>query len=121
MNKQEEYHAQVAIFEWSYHNETKYPDLEYLFSTLNGVRLPIGLAKKVKRAGNKKGVPDIWLPIARDEHKGLIVELKREKGGTVSPEQKKWLKKLNMEGFCAVVCYGSEQAIQTIERYLNLK
>ena len=118
-NKQEEYEAQVAIFEWAETNLNKYPDLEFMFATLNGIRLSPGLRNKAKKQGNKKGVPDIWLPIPHAEFSGLIIELKKEKGGVVRTEQKKWLKKLSACGFYATVCKGSEEAINTIEWYLK--
>jgi hypothetical protein len=92
-----------------------------LFATLNGVKLPIGLAKKMKFAGNKKGVPDLWLPVRRGRHSGLVIELKKEVGGKVTPEQKVWLAKLKGEGFCACVCNGFTETINKLESYLKLR
>ena len=118
----EEYNSQVALFEWAEHNIVKYPDLEFMFSTLNGVKLPIGLAVKMKKAGNKKGVPDIWLPVPRGfNYCGMVIELKKEKGGTVSKEQKVWLKKLSDGGWCSCVCEGFKEAQEKVEWYLKLK
>jgi hypothetical protein len=98
--------------------EAHYPDLRYLFSTLKGVRLPIGLAKKAKAAGNKRGVPDIWLPVRRGKYAGLVIELKHG-DNKPSDEQLDWLKFLNSQGFCAALAWGADEAISLIERYLD--
>ena len=90
-----------------------------MFSTLNGVRLTIGQATKAKRSGNKKGVPDIWLPVKRGKFSGLVIELKREIGGVVLKEQKEWLAFLNKQGYNAVVCRGFMAAITEIQNYLT--
>lgn len=43
------------------------------------------------------------------------IEMKRRKGGTVSPDQKKWLKILNEAGIEAVVCRGFDEAKKFVE------
>lgn len=65
-----------------------------------------------KALGVVKGVPDMFV-IA---HGILIaVELKRVKGGVISPEQKEWIKALNDVGTPAAICKGAEEAIAFIE------
>ena len=68
--------------------------------------------------GLKKGVPDICLPVARGGHHGLYIELKRERGGKVSPEQIAWIEALKNEGYVAAVCRGCDEAISLITGYL---
>ena len=63
-------------------------------------------------------MPDIVLPVARGENHGLYIELKII-GNRPSKEQKEWLKLLKEQGYRAVVCYGSEEAIKEIETYLG--
>ena len=116
---QEEHNTQCAIFRWVETEIVRHPELAFMFSTLNGVRLTIGTAKKAKAAGNKKGVPDIWLPVKRGICSGLVIELKREIGGVVSKEQKEWLAFLNDQGFKAVVRRGFIAAITEIQNYLT--
>ncbi len=81
---------QERVFDWIRGNEEKYPQLQLAYSTLNGVKLSPGLSMKMKRQGNRKGVPDIVLPArsSSGEYSGLYLELKRVKGGRVSKEQK---------------------------------
>lgn len=116
--KQSEYQEQCIIFEWAAAVSGKYPDLKYMFATLNGIKLPIGLAKKAKKQGNKRGVPDIILPVANKKYKGLFIELKVE-GGRASKEQKEYLKFLTAQGYFADIRFGSKEAIDLIIDYLE--
>ncbi len=109
---------QKKVFDWSALNEKRYPDLELLNGSLNGFRLTPSLRLKAKQQGLKKGYPDIFLPVRNGEFSGLFIELKRIKGGSVSLEQKEFLKRLNEQGFRAVVCKGHKAAIEVIENYL---
>lgn len=113
-----EFDEQVAIFE--YFRWSKLPGVDLLYSTLNGVRVSIGQARKMKAAGMTRGVTDINLDVARGGFFGLRIELKRLKGGTVSDEQKDKLYRLREEGYKAEVCRGSKDAIKLIEIYLQM-
>lgn len=114
-----EYQQQANIFEFAKLMSKQYPELEMLVGSMNGVRLTIGQAVKAKKAGMKRGYPDIRLDVARGIYHGLRIELKRRRGGVVSPEQKTWLKSLLREGYLAVVCRGEDEAKETIMRYLE--
>lgn len=111
-----EYGEQCAVFEWA-EREIRW-ETAFLFSTLNGVKLPLGLAVKCKRAGNRKGVPDIWLPVPRGEFHGLVIELK-VKPNKPTIEQVEWIEGLKAMGYKALVCYGAEEAIAEIKTYLG--
>ena len=114
-----EYQEQCTIFEWCELMSAKYPMLKYCHSSLNGVKLTIGQAHKAKLSGMKKGVPDIFLPYNNGEYTGLFIELKRVKQGVVKPEQKDFIAYLNSQGYKAVVCKGSTDAILTLKEYLD--
>ena len=101
----------------------KYPNLLWTIST-GGVRLPIGLAKKMKNMGYVAGTPDIMIFEPNKQYKGLFIELKRPKTafsakGATYPHQTAFLGELSKRGYKAVVCYGSGMAIETLEDYLN--
>jgi hypothetical protein len=113
-----EHQEQVLIFKWAAMNERFYPQLAYMFSTLNGVRLRIGQAKKMKDAGNKRGVPDIILPYANDDYNGLFIELKVGKN-KLSVEQKDYINYLRTQNYLAVCVYGYKNAITLIKRYIT--
>lgn len=116
--KASEYQEQCLIFEWAEAASSKYPELKYMFATLNGVRLPIGLAKKAKKQGNKRGVPDIILPVPTKNHKGLFIELKVG-SGRASKEQIEYIKFLSDRGYFADVRFGAKEAIDLIVDYLE--
>lgn len=73
-------------------------------------------AAQMKRAGLRKGFPDLFVPLAREGFHGLFIELKYGRGKT-SPEQEEWLALLSLNGYRAVVCYGFEEAAREICRY----
>lgn len=116
---QTEFHDQSALFNWALRERKRLPELRMMFGTLNGVRLTIGQAVKAKSAGNMRGVPDIFLDVPRHGYHGLRIELKAEKGGKVSSEQKIWLENYRLYGYYACVCRGFDAARQTIEKYLE--
>lgn len=120
---QSEHDAQKAIFEWAEKMQNKHPELWFLNGSLNGVRLTIGQAVKAKKTGMKKGFPDMFFPLSMGQktgyYYGLFIELKREKGGHASPEQKNWLKQLNSQGYYTCICKGKEAAIKVITQYLE--
>lgn len=74
---------------------------------------------RLRAAGLSSGVPDICLPVARHGYNALFIELKRQKGGTLSANQKQWLEKLLKAGNLAVRCNGFDEAKAVIVRYLK--
>ena len=110
---------QSALFEWARMQSGKYPELELLHHIPNGGSRNKAEAAKLKRQGVKAGVPDICLPIARGGSHGLYIELKRQRGGKVSPEQLNWLLALTEQGYTAVICTGWEAAAKMIIDYLK--
>lgn len=111
---------QEKIFMWRQLNQNKYPNLKLLNGSMCGVRLRPGQRVKAKRQGMPRGFPDINLPVVCYPWVGLYVELKRVKGGVVSPEQKLWLAWLNEQGYKAVVARGHDEAIEIIKNYLGI-
>lgn len=110
---------QEALFDWARVRICKYPELRLLHHIPNGgSRNPIEAAR-LKGQGVKPGVPDLCLPVARGGFHGLYIEMKRRKGGRISPEQEAWLRELRKQGFRAEVCRGWEEAKNTLEEYLE--
>lgn len=96
------------------------PRLALLHGDASGVRVGIGTAVKMKRAGAIKGWPDLFLAIPTPYLNGLFVELKRRKGGVVSPEQREIHDLLRYHGYQVEVCRGADEAIAAIKRYLGM-
>jgi len=113
-----EHDEQKALFEWAAWACGRYPELEYLHAIPNGGHRHIRVAKRLKAEGVKPGVPDLCLPVARDGYHGLYIEMKFGRNKPTD-HQERWLEFLNEQGYLAVVCWGWEQARETIEEYLD--
>jgi hypothetical protein len=114
-----EYYEQCQYFALVKYNYKRFPELRLAFGTMNGVPVSIGLAVKMQKAGNIPGVPDIVLPIARGEWHGLMIEMKRQKGGSVSPAQDKYHDMLFTAGYKVIVARGYRGAFEETIRYLQ--
>ena len=110
---------QMALFRWAELQAGKYPELRLLFHIPNGGSRGKAEAGRFRAMGVKAGVPDLCLPIAKAGYHGLYIELKRTKGGRVSPEQTGWLDDLRKRGYVAAVCKGWEDAARVIEWYIK--
>ena len=115
-----EFQHQYTVIKWALAVRQEYPELRLLFHIPNGGTRDSVEAKNLKRAGLKKGVPDLCLPVARGEYHGLYIELKTETGKT-SPDQDWWIEELSRQGYFCEVCHGWESASRVIEWYMNLK
>jgi hypothetical protein len=76
-----------------------------IFSIPNGGSRNKVEAQNLKMEGVSPGVPDLMIPSLR-----LFIEMKRTKGGVVSPEQNEWLAYLRECGYTAEVARGFEEA-----------
>lgn len=118
---------QEKVFSWVNSNKKKYPELALCHASLNGVKLSPGAAVKAKKQGMVAGVPDILLPIKEPNdmtltpYSGLFIEMKRQKKSIISSEQKIFMAALENQGYKCQVCYGADEAIQTIKDYLGIK
>ena len=109
---------QIAVFQWAEFAKRKYPQLAFLYAIPNGGSRHIAEAVNLKKSGTKSGVPDICLPVIRGEYGALYIEMKSDKG-KASPQQTVWIDYLNTNGYKAVVCRGSGEAIDIILKYLK--
>lgn len=114
----QEHNEQAALFQMISYQTNKYPELELMFAIPNGGARHIAVAKKLKAEGVKAGVPDIFLPIARNGYHGLFIEMKVGKNKPTE-SQRNYLDKLEDEGYLIDVCYSSEEAYNLIMTYLK--
>lgn len=92
--------------------------LRWLHAIPNGgARDPI-TAAKMKAEGVKRGVPDLFLPIARHGWHGLYLEMKKDKGKP-SDEQKEFAAHCDTEQYAFHFCYNWREAANFIEQYLR--
>ena len=81
---------------------------------------------KMKYLGVHRGIPDhlVLVPSAIDDVLvPVYIEMKREKGGTISDNQFEWISALKKAGQYVTVCEGGNEAIKFIDavRYGNKK
>ena len=112
---------QICVFEWAAVMQPKVPELQLLFHIPNGGYRNKATAARMKAEGVKAGVPDLFLPVARNGAHGLFIEMKKRKGGKVREEQYTWGKALTFEGYQFTICRGADDAIGCICDYLGVK
>lgn len=114
--KKSETTEQIQLFAWARNAESILPELKLLYHVPNEGKRTNGAV--LKAAGLKSGVPDICLPVARNGFHGLYIELKF---GTNKPTkaQRDFMELLKAQGYAAAVCYGAQEAGDTILEYLT--
>ncbi len=102
--------------------EVRYPKVfEMLYHVPNGGHRHKSVALKLKQQGAKAGIPDLVLPMARGGFFGLYIEFKATvEPAPVSPSQAACIRRLNDNGYLAVVCRGHFDAMEQIRAYLRL-
>ena len=127
---QKEHDAQVSLFRAIATCVDQYPEFDLLFAIPNGAKLPYTKTKTGKRfsrqamillaEGLKSGVPDLFLPVARNGWHGMFIEMKRNnKTNKPSTEQKEWIKNLTKQGYKCIVAFGAEHAFIEMVKYVN--
>ena len=107
---------QIAVIKWADSN----PEIRgRLMAIPNGANKSPAAAAKFKREGLRPGVPDLFLPIARQGFYGLWIEMKRIKGGKLSNVQTDWINYLRYENYAAYCREGADEAILTIKDYMR--
>ncbi|WP_350165775.1 VRR-NUC domain-containing protein [Algiphilus sp.] len=105
--------------QWARRHAHQYPELRLLHAIPNGEKRSRSVANRLKLEGVSPGVPDLFLPTPHNGSHGLYIELKRQRGGSVSAEQKAWHIELRAQGYEVVVAKGWEAAVAAIRRYLG--
>ena len=100
-----EHQEQCFFIEWFRY---EYPKIR-IFAIPNGTRASIGASVKAKKEGVSSGVPDLYIP----EWK-IWIEMKRQKKGVLSKNQKEWITYLESIGDTVLVGKGAEDAINQL-------
>ena len=112
---------QIELFRWAEMSKAAHPELSLLFHIPNGGKRNKTTAARLKREGVKPGVPDLCLPVPREDYHGLYVEMKRAHGGKTSENQEQWLAALTAQGYRTEVCAGFADAQFIIEQYIKME
>lgn len=112
---------QITVMSWAHRVKFKDGRLsDYLFHIPNGGSRNIIEATKLKKMGVKAGVPDLQLIVPNGQVHGLWIELKAQKG-KLQPSQKIMIQRLEAQGYMCKVCFGADEAISEIKKYLMLE
>jgi|TARA_R110000796_G_scaffold165388_2_gene282178 hypothetical protein len=114
---------QQALFEWAELYKRETPELEMLYAIPNqggAGKAAIIRGQRMRREGQKKGIPDLCLPVRRANWNSLYIEMKDVKSGRMSPHQLDWAMKLFRHQNCCVLAHGFEAAREAIMEYLAL-
>jgi hypothetical protein len=104
-----EHHEQALFVQWfrrTYHGVL-------IHSIPNGGHRSKSAAVALKVEGTVAGIPDLFIPAWK-----LWVEMKRTKGGVVSPDQKKIIEYLKSIGYQVIVGKGFLHAKEQIEQFI---
>ena len=92
---------QIGFLEWfeaSFHGVR-------IFHIPNGGHRAISVGKKMKAEGVKPGVPDLYIPAWK-----IWIEMKRQKGGRIDPDQSEWHDYLTAIGDTVIIGLGAKDA-----------
>lgn len=109
---------QIWLFSWAKLNSGKWPELELMHHIPNGGMRSKSEAARFKAMGVKRGVSDVFLPVAKGGYHGLYIELKA-KDGRPEKEQKEWIAAVREQRYYAAVCYGGIEAANLVEAYMK--
>lgn len=116
-----EFVHQCALFAWARlpGQSQRFPGIELLEGSMNGVKLTKGQAGKAKAAGMLRGAHDVRLPVARGSFIGLSIEMKYGKNKP-TPEQIEYGNRLAVEGWRVEYCWDWTKAKEIIVEYLSM-
>lgn len=100
---------QIAFIQWF---RRKYRPVR-IFHVPNGGARSKRTAARLKSEGVMRGVPDLFVP-----EWSLWIEMKRIKGGRLSPEQRDWKRYLEEVGNTVFVAFGCEHAMELVDNFV---
>jgi hypothetical protein len=102
---------QIATIEWLWSRGF------FAFHVPNGIKVSIAKAMRLKAMGLLSGIPDII--IVMPEEKVLWLEMKKQKGGVVSPNQQAIHHILTAMGHKVLIAKGNKDAKDQLSRILS--
>ncbi len=112
--------AQRRVFDWAELAVVRGVRVhDHLFHVPNGEARAKGTAGRLHAMGVRKGVPDLLMLYPAGPYHGLALEMKRRRGGSVTPEQDERLGCLTVLGYAACLAHGSADGIDCVAAYLG--
>jgi rhodanese-related sulfurtransferase len=117
---------QIALFQWVRLKEKTDPRYSSIIAIPNGGKRSKATAARMKAAGVKAGVSDIFVAVAMGGYHGMWLEMKKplvkgEAKPKTSPEQKAWIVSQLENDYMCGVCYGWEEARDAIISYMGVE
>ena len=109
---------QKTVISWCRVNESRWPEMGLIYHVPNEGKRSKATAAAEKAMGLRSGVSDLCLPVAKAGFHGMYIELKAM-DGKVSKNQKEFLAAVIEQGYFGCVCWGAEDAIDVICRYMR--
>lgn len=112
---------QINVIKWTQQPTVRerWPELKLLYHIPNERKCDPRQGKKLRLMGVRRGVPDLHLPVPRGRYHGLYIEMKTETG-SMTEDQKWWMKELKGQGNAYALCHGWEVATRILEWYMTL-
>lgn len=107
---------QIAIIEWLILHKLD----RFVIHIPNEGKRSLSYGSKLKKMGMRKGVSDLFIAISCRDYHGAWIELK-SKNGRPTPSQSQFLSDMGSQGYYTNVCYGLDDAINSIKWYLKIK
>ena len=112
-----EHWLQVRLF---YTFEMDFPnEYPFIFAIPNGGHRTPKAARMMRYEGQKKGTPDVFIPLPRGIYHGMFLEVKTEKG-SATKEQKEKVEMYRNQGYYCVIAKGYEACMAHFLAYLKL-
>lgn len=113
---------QAALFAWIdlHKDRPGCGALRLIFHVPNGGARSAMTGARLKRLGVRRGVPDVWLPVARQDYNGLVGEMKAP-GGKLTSEQWDWKLMLSGAGWRFETWHSWADAARDIANYLEIE
>jgi hypothetical protein len=110
-----EHDLQVACLRWL---QFAHP-MVLCYAIPNGGYRTITTARAMRAEGQKAGMPDLHIPIARHGYNSLYIEVKNGKAGRLSEHQKEMHERLRDYGNKVVVCKTLDDFRREVNNYFN--
>lgn len=107
---------QEVVVDWI---SKQYPWLiDYTIYIMNEKKCSVYVGKKLNKQGRLPGASDLFIAWPTKLYYGLFIEMK-SKDGKLSKKQSEFLSRMSNVGYYAIACWGADQAIDVIKKYLK--
>jgi hypothetical protein len=114
----EEHQFQAAFVKWCDMQSGDLAPARKIFAIPNGGSRHMLEAVHLKQEGVRAGIPDLMLPVPIPPYHGLFIEMKSSTGSETK-DQRERIEALRQDGYAAVVCKSTDEAIRRITEYLR--